>query len=201
MRTLPPALALLAAAALLFAACRSTAPAAAPEACPPIAGAPALLTPGRVVLLGEMHGTVESPAFVASFACAGLAAGRAVTVGVEIPKEEEPRLRAFLASEGGPAARAALVQGPFWDGVWKDGRSSEAMVALLERVRVWKRAGRPVAVALLDREDAPGAPTRDESMAAAVETAAKAEPQGVVVALTGNLHNQIGRASCRERVS
>jgi hypothetical protein len=39
-----------------------------------------LLAPGAVLLLGEMHGTAESPAFLANAACLGLRPGRPVTV-------------------------------------------------------------------------------------------------------------------------
>jgi hypothetical protein len=42
---------------------------AATEACTPVANAESLIKPGRIVLVGEMHGTREIPAVVADLAC------------------------------------------------------------------------------------------------------------------------------------
>ena len=41
----------------------------AAASCEPIEGIQALLKPGRVLLLGELHGTVESPEFTREVAC------------------------------------------------------------------------------------------------------------------------------------
>jgi hypothetical protein len=85
-----------------------------PPDCRPSAGLEPLLADRDALLVGEVHGTVESPAFFAETACAALAGGRAVTVALEIPVAEQARLEAFLASPGGAADRAALLTGAFW---------------------------------------------------------------------------------------
>ena len=56
--------------------------ASADDGCAPIGGATPLLETGRVVLLGELHGTEQSPAFVASLACHAVAAGLDLVVGL-----------------------------------------------------------------------------------------------------------------------
>ena len=68
--------------------------------CQAIPGLDSLLATTPVLWLGEMHGTVESPAFVSNAACLALRGERPVTVALEIPAEERARVDAFLASRG-----------------------------------------------------------------------------------------------------
>src|SRR5687768_14904456 len=49
----------------------------------PIAGADSLLVPGALVMIGELHGTQEIPAFVGDLACLAASRGVAVRLGVE----------------------------------------------------------------------------------------------------------------------
>lgn len=192
LRTAP----LLALLALTSAACSSGSPATRPAAAPfrcdtPMPGVDALVAPGAVVLFGEIHGTREIPdAFGRAVCSAAAAASTEVLVGVEIPRTEQAALDAFVASDGGDAARAALLAGAFWTGPWKDGRSSEAMVALLDRVRALRAAGARVRVVAFDVGATP-APDRDGAMAAALLDARAAAPDAVVVLLTGNLHARL----------
>jgi len=115
----------------------------APPACPPIEGLAPLLAAGHGLLLGEMYGTVESPAFLANVVCLAIQAGRPVTVALEIPFQEEARITAYLGSAGAAADRKALLGGPFWQDAYQDGRRSEAMLALLESLRRLRRSRRP----------------------------------------------------------
>src|SRR5262245_1205097 len=154
-------------------------------ACRELKGASDLLAPGRVLLLGEMHGTNESPELVADLACQALAGGWSVTVALEQPRTLAAATEAFLASDGGAAAREALLADRFWTEDLPDGRSSEAMFRLLDALRRFRRDGRPVAVALID--PSPHPPTqgeRDRALAAAVAEAAKARPRDLVISLT-----------------
>jgi hypothetical protein len=169
--------------------------AAAPAACAPIEGTAALLKPGQILLLGEIHGNAESPAFVGDLVCRALAEKLKVTVGLEIPREEGERIQAFLVSPGSAKDREALLAGPFWQRAYQDGRSSVAMAALLETLRGWKRAGRPIAVTLLDLTDFSSSAERDRQMAGTIQTAAQAAPKNLIVVLTGNLHSRTTRGT------
>ena len=60
----------------LFAAAAVTTP------CPPIEGLEPLLAPGKILLLGELHGTEESPAFALDVACHAANTGLEVIVGL-----------------------------------------------------------------------------------------------------------------------
>lgn len=166
-----------------------------PLSCPEIQGLDPLLRPGQVLLLGEMHGTVQSPAFVADAACRALHLGRPVTVALEIPREEEPRFAAFLASEGKPADRDSLLAGPFWQDPYQDGRRSEAMLALIETLRRYRREGRPLQVVLLDKTKFASPQERDQAMADALLARIGAAKDDVVLALTGNVHNRTVRGT------
>lgn len=160
----------------------------------PIGGLASYLKPGAIVWFGEMHGTEESPRFVGDAAC--LAAKVAhVQLGLEIPHAEQPAFDRYLKSKGSDADRAALIAGPFWQQA--DGRSSKAMVALVERVRVLRAAGAPIDVVLYD--DPPKMERdgftparevvgRDEAMAKMVMKLR--DPKSIFVALSGNVHSR-----------
>jgi hypothetical protein len=169
-------------------------------ACEPLEGITPLLEPGSVLLLGEMHGTTQSQAFVSRAACLALGAGHPVTVALEIPQQEEARITAYLASDGGEKDRAALLAGPFWAGTYKDGRSSRAMLGLIEDLRAMRRKGSPVRVALIDSMVPPAdGRSRDHMMADNLKAAFDAAPKDVFLALTGNLHSRVtlGRRGIR----
>lgn len=134
---------------------------------------------GALILLGEIHGTAEIPAFVGRVACS--VARRRVTVwlALEHPVADQARVDAFLAS--GDAA--SLGQGGVWRQPQQDGRGSAAMLGLLREVRRLRSAGGDVRVVLIDQ---PGS-DRDRSMADTI-AAIPRHPGDVVLVLTGNVH-------------
>ncbi len=163
-----------------------------PVPCGQIADLPPLLQAGTVLLLGELHGTVEVPQFLTDTVCLALQAGHEVTVGLEIPSAEEAAIAAYLKSEGSAKDRALLLDSTFWQRPPKDGRTSKAMFALIEQLRRLKHAGRPVKITLLDLS---GAEQRDRAMANHLKRSIEASPTDFFVALTGNLHNRMTRGA------
>lgn len=163
---------------------------AAAPACAPVPGLDRLLTPGGVLLLGEMHGTEQSPAFVATVVCHALARKLPVTVGLEIYRTEAPRIDAYLASDGGPEAEAALLSGEFWTRDVQDGRSSRAMLGLLRTLRQSVAAGASLRVVPID-DPSKSADGRDRLMAETLAAARAAHPGDLLVSLTGNIHNRL----------
>ena len=139
-----------------------------PDACPSIAGLDRVLRGGTVLLLGEMHGTAESPQFASQVACAALAAGVTVTVALEIPVEEEGRVSAFLVSGGAESDRIMLLNSPFWNAEYQDGRRSRAMLDLLDGLRTSRTAAPHARVALIDHQSFEDAQSRDRAMAARI---------------------------------
>jgi hypothetical protein len=146
-----------------------------------------------VVLLGEMHGTAESPAFVADTVCLASRSGRAVTVGLEMPVEEEPRVLTYLASQGSAANRDALLKGAFWQDPFQDGRRSQAMLSLLEDLRRFAHQGAPLRVALLDLAVPLPGQERDRAMEKRLEATVVERPKDLFLVLTGNIHTRLAR--------
>jgi hypothetical protein len=161
--------------------------------CPPVPGVESLLERAAVVLVGEIHGTAESPAFVAALACRALAASRSVTVGFELAESEEGRFSAYLGSDGSAEARAALLGGPPWQatGTAQYGATSEAMVALLEELRMLRRRGYPVSFAFFNRSDRRDSRDRDRKMAATLTALIDRSASDLFIALTGNIHSRL----------
>ncbi|MEQ1569071.1 MAG: hypothetical protein ABMA64_25770 [Myxococcota bacterium] len=157
--------------------------------CAEIGGVAGLVDGPRTILVGEMHGTVETPALAGELACHAAAAGRPVVLALEVPRSEQERLEAALAV----GDRAGLLAGAFWTG-HQDGRNSAAMADLVLRMHGLVKAGKPVRITAFDVEPDPtlGASRdlRDVQMADALSTVRGANPDAVVVALTGNLHGR-----------
>lgn len=148
-------------------------------------GAEPLLHRGAVTLLGEVHGTVEIPAFVARLACAAAERGLHVAVGLEAPQELTENFLRYLQSAGDAQAQQDLIQGEFWH--FDDGRSSQALVSLLDTLRTLRQSGKQVSLFLIDGNNG-SIETRDRQMATRIATQVRALPTAVVLVLLGNLH-------------
>ncbi len=151
----------------------------------------------RIILVGEMHGTNEIPGFVGGLACSILREGKPLIVGLESPASNQLALNAYMDSDGGEAARAALKSSKF--GEMKDGRSSRAIFGLVESMRQLRRAGAKVAVAGIDISDGAvpeplfkgepiGSGERDAVMAHNIESRARVNKDHTILVLAGALH-------------
>ncbi len=161
--------------------------ASATAACAAHAALPAgIVSPGGILLFGEVHGVKEFPAFFGEAVCDVAASGAAVTAALELPGSEQAAVDAFLGSRGDEAAIRALTASPFWTREYQDGRSSEAVAALLVRLRELRASGLRVGVFLFDVED-PG-PDRDARMAERLSGMLRSHPDAALMVLTGNLH-------------
>jgi hypothetical protein len=174
------------AAALLLALSHATGP-----GCAPIPGAAPLvaMTERRAFIFGELHGTNEIPALFGDLVCEAAAQGP-VIVGVEMQESSQAALDSWLASDGGAAALSALLR----DGHWRftDGRASRAMLALLERLRALRAAGRRIAMLAFVPATGP-APTQtpyEQAMAANWRRALAGAPGARLFVLVGNIHSR-----------
>lgn len=158
------------------------------DGCSPGIEAPRdLAAPGTTLILGELHGTREDPAFTADVACLLLARGHQLVLALEIPATEQERIDRFLASSDGAAARTDLVASDYWTFPLQDGRRSQATVELLERARHWAHAGGArIEVVAFDAEVPPA--ERDAAMAEHLAAARRARPDAVFLVVTGSLH-------------
>lgn len=142
----------------------------------------------RLVLVGELHGTRETPALVADAVEHLLADGDAVVLALEISLAEQPAIDAYLASPGTRADRAALLASPHWTDPMHDGRDSAAMLDLIERVRVLRADGGDMTLALFDPGDVA---ERDRGMADRLRALAAEHAHARMVVLIGNMHATI----------
>lgn len=168
--------------------------------CDTVPGLAPLLEAGSTLLLGEMHGVAESPALAGDAVCLGLAAGRPVTLALELPVEESALVTGLVAATSDSAhaaARSALLGGAFWSKSYQDGRSSAARLALIERVAGWRAAGWPVRVVSFDSGVPAGKATpaagvaREQGMADALARSIAEAAQDLVVVLVGNIHSRV----------
>lgn len=150
----------------------------------------------RTLVFGEVPGTVEVPHFVFQVACHLLIEGRAVTVALEIPGGEQQRVDAFLESAGSGDDLERLVEGFFWNRPDQDGRSSVAVLGLLQRVHTLRLAGLPVRVLAMDAPNLTGS-ERAAAMADAIRRARVTAPDDTFVVLLGNLNVRIGESADR----
>jgi hypothetical protein len=163
--------------------------------CNRVEGADALLAPGKVVLLGEQHGTEESPAFVLDLVCLAAAAELPVRLGIEISDSEQSRVDLFLDSAGNAANRALLLEGSPWQAQTQYGVTSDAMARLLDGARKLRQAGSTVDVVLFNRSGAGGGQARDRRMAEYLAAVAGESTEAAVIVLTGNIHSRVTRGT------
>jgi hypothetical protein len=157
--------------------------------CTKIPGTAAVLGAGRIVMVGEVHGTKEMPAEFMRLVCSALQHGQAVSVGIEMA-DPDGTLAAYMASAGDAASRQALLGARHWNGM-RDGRSSMAWLDMIETFRTMRQRGLPLSVFALN--DKPFTGDRDQAMAARVREEHAAHPDALVLAYTGNIHNMLTR--------
>jgi hypothetical protein len=171
--------------------------------CDAPAGTSLLLdTDSRIIVVGELHGTAEVPAAFAEMVCEAAQRGP-VTVGLELPQGMQPEMDAFLAAEDDAAALLALEGTPFRDPRMVDGRTSLAMLAMLNRIRALRAEGLDVTIHLFQPSTARPAEFVQSwyelDMAKALAVGIYARPESRVLVLVGNLHaRKIGIAEIPE---
>ncbi len=169
--------------------------ASTPASCPPITGLEAISDDKRFVILGEFHGTQEIPSFASALAC-HLSEDRPLVLSLEIPSERQADIDAYLVSPGDDAAKRELLKGLFWQARLADGRSSEAMLKLLDDTRRLIASGRRISVRASVIDAGPLNQDLSELLMAADWVRAATLPTDVrVLALVGRAH--AGRSSRR----
>lgn len=140
------------------------------------------------LLIGEYHGTVEMPEVAADALCAAAKAGRPVILGLEFTPANQSHLNAYLVSDDGAAARAALLAAPAWQAA-EDSRVTQAVLALIERARLLARGGYKISAVAFDKVPEPVVSKEREAAMAEVLSAAHSQvPKSLVIALTGTGH-------------
>jgi len=153
--------------------------------CTPLEAVPAAVSGAPLLVLGEVHGTREVPAFVAGYLCAA-ARQRAITLAVELPASEQEALDAFMASPGARRDLERLSAGGMWRRARQDGRTSAAMLKLFEQARALRAGGMDIRVAAIDADIAPA--RRDAAMAERLRAELRRGVGRQLVVLVGGPH-------------
>ncbi len=143
----------------------------------------------KFILVGEVHGSEQTPDVFGDLVCSLARRGRRVAVGLELFQSDQPWIDRFMASDGGATARAEFLGQPAWSSGMRSGQTSRAMFALIERLRLLKKNGAVVDVtAALDRPDAAGHDSYEDLLASGLRDLAARHTDATVVALMGNVH-------------
>lgn len=163
--------------------------AAADKACSPVPGAEQIWSRAGLhwVLVGEMHGSNETPAAFHDLVCDAIAHGKHVTVALERPDSEQAVLSDILTAKDLAKAKESLFQLHEWKDV-PDGRASQAILGLLVSLRELRSLQPDLKVVAFDPPHDGTAAQREEGMAHNLLSVAHTRPNDLVLALTGNLH-------------
>jgi len=158
---------------------------------PDIEGSARLTAP--IVVLGETHGTREIPEAFARLVCGAAARHpkETILVGIEILSSARPAIESFMESDGGAAPEAALLDHEFWRREFQDGRSSVAMLGLLDTLRRFRASGLGIVVVPLDPPKFDSPNERDARMAAALGEAIDALRPAQAWVLVGDVHSRV----------
>jgi hypothetical protein len=124
--------------------------AAGPDTCPQIEGGAELFRTAsqlqtRFLIVGEIHGTNEIPKLFGDIVC-NAAKHRPVIVTLEIAVDESEAIQSYIRSEGAIEDKKKLLSSYVWDFDFADGRSSEAIFGLIERLRKMRQFSADVEV-------------------------------------------------------
>lgn len=155
------------------------------DSCSPIPGAERLWARSelRFVLVGEMHGTNETPAVFGDLVCSASETKRTIIAGLEV--RDQQALNRFMDSKNRETSVKELLSTDEWKGT--DGRASSAMLVLVERLRSLKADGLLSRVIAFSASGGSAAQD-EEAMSSALLRASTANPGALVIVLTGNVH-------------
>ncbi|GGN58435.1 MAG: hypothetical protein CMH85_03490 [Novosphingobium sp.] len=178
------------------------APAAEAVPCNPFAGAQAFLQGRKInwLVVGEIHGTREIPEAFADLVCAAAHEGRKVVVALELPVADQDMVDAFMASDGGTEARERFLAGQFWQN-GRDGRSSEAMFALLDSLRMMRQEGDILGVEAIKPGVGEAASISEYEKAMAGHALQASREGALTLVLVGSVHAQLRERSSANAIA
>lgn len=149
----------------------------------------------RFVVFGELHGTEQSPQFIANLVCAEARKGKPVLLGIERGANFEAALQEAWALPSSKFAPALAKLG--WTGR-QDGTASKAFFDMVVRIHLLKERGLPIHIVAYngarDKEQhdrfahLPGQGPHEAAQAENIAKAAEARSPATSIVLVGNLH-------------
>ncbi len=149
----------------------------------------------KYLVFGEVHGTVETPAFFAESVCAVVTSGKRVLVGLEQPEASAAAFKTFLQSDGNPEDVGRFLRDSGWGlqaAQFPDGRTSEAMLGLVQRLREMRASGYELSVVPFARmtpfAEGESQTTYEQGLASSLMEAGSSGAYDFVMVLVGNVH-------------
>jgi len=137
----------------------------------------------KAILIGEMHGTNESPQYVEGMVNLWLDAGRKVILGIEIYGIEQDKIDSFLST----GDFSIIQKMPYFNLRIQYGVSSKAMANLIKSCY-----GKPnLKIVCLDITDYRRTHNKDSMLAVCINNTLKSNPGCTMITLTGNIHNKL----------
>lgn len=149
----------------------------------------------RLLMLGEMHGSREVPSLVLATTKRLLDENQAVVVALEMPERMQSSLTEVMVAEHDEKPRADMLADEFW--TWRDGRSSKAMLALIEGLRDLRQSGADVAILPFDANVTPdmSAEIREKTMATNLRQGFREHQDARFIVLAGNYHARLKKGA------
>jgi hypothetical protein len=135
----------------------------------------------QVVMMGEVHGTSEYPLFTLDLVKNLKAAGKKVTLALEIPANFQTTIEQAVTQKD----LSVLAGSDFFQSKFQDGRESLAMALLI------MAASEDANILCFDKDWNAAAKDRDLEMAKNVTRYAKKNPDRTIVLLAGNYHTRL----------
>lgn len=142
---------------------------------------------GTLVVVGEIHGTKETPQFVGDIVEA-LPSDREWIVALELPRQLQPSLDRYLSSK---VSRNEFAEQKELKARSSFGMFTSSTMQLIDRLKIKIDSGSPGKVYFYDDLRAEPA-KRDTAMASYLLDLSKIHPRASIVALTGNAHGDRG---------
>lgn len=160
-----------------------------PSVCAAIPGSEQLLGRSslRWIVVGEIHGTTETPEAFGDLVCLA-ATAQPVVVAVEQATTEQPAIDDYIGSNGDAEATSRFLASRIWTEPFKAGLSSEAYFELFRRLRALRAAGQITSVVAFQPLYDPGFNAGDYEKALAASLIGRVASQGRVLVLVGNVH-------------
>jgi hypothetical protein len=137
----------------------------------------------KTVLIGEMHGTNESPQYTEGIVNLWLNAGQKVILGIEMYGLEQGRIDSFLIT----GDFSIIEKMPFFNQHMQYGTSSKAMANLIKSC--YKKNN--LKIICLDITDYRKTDNKDSMMAVCINNTLRLNPGYEIITLTGNIHNKL----------
>ncbi|MEE4245184.1 MAG: hypothetical protein V2I33_07220 [Kangiellaceae bacterium] len=143
-----------------------------------------LLNPGHLLLFGESHGTKQYPKKISDVVCYLSENGRVVNIGLELPSDISDELNRFITNKD--ISEKTVLKHPIWHQKFQDGRTSQAMLRLIQDMKVLNQRKNNISLFSFDEWNFKPS-ERDKSMARNVYD--NFNYQAVNIVLVGNLHS------------